>query len=112
MPFSAGHDAYFLQQGLTQMVAVTSAVGASTASAFGSQTRAVRVLALGNASSNAAVFVKFYSIGETSQASSTADCPVPVNRPVEFKINPGQLAGVISADAAASYRCYFSELTD
>jgi hypothetical protein len=109
--FAGGHDAYFIQQGLTQILTVTSATGTST-TAFGTQTRAVQVLVLGNVSSFAAVFCKVYNIGETSQATSLVDCPVPLNWVQVLKVNPGQRMGLISGDAAASYRAHITELSD
>src|SRR5262245_45421902 len=115
--WSAGHDAYFLAvqsdgTGLTQQVTVTSATGTSTA-AFGTQTRAVQLVVGGAVSSNSLVFVKAYSTGSpVSQATSTADAPVPVNWVQVLKVNPGQRLSLISADATASYRCFVTELTD
>jgi hypothetical protein len=103
--YSGSHDAYYIIDGLTQSLPVTSATGTST-TPFGTQTRAVQVVAAGNVSSNALLYVKFYSPGVTSQASSTVDAPVVLNWPQVFKINPGQRASVISGDATASYRAY------
>jgi len=117
MNFSASRDAFFIAvgsdgSGMTQMLTVTSATGTST-TVFGSQTRAVQVVVGGTVGSNGQVFVKFYNTGQpTSQASSTADAPVPVNWVQLFKTVPGQRMSAISGDATTSYRCYVTELTD
>ena len=107
--FSGGHDAFFIVDGSTQQLAVTSATGAST-TAFGTQTRAVQIL---NAStfSTTPLHVKFYNVGNTSQASSTADAPVPVNWVQVYKVQPGQRASLIMG-GAASCIAYITELTD
>lgn len=107
--FSGGHDAYFIIDGTTQQLAVTSATGTST-TAFGTQTRAVQVL---NAStfSTIPLHVKFYNVGTTSQATSTADCPVPCNWIQVYKVIPGQRASFIMG-GTASCIAYVTELTD
>ncbi len=111
--FSSPHDIYFPLPGLTQSTSVTSATGTST-TPFSGQTRAVQVLVGGAVSSTAIAFVKFYNVGQTSQASSTTDTPVPLNWVQYYKVNPGMRASVITGDAtaAAAYTVYFSEMTD
>ncbi len=104
------HDAFFVIGSTSQQLAVTSATGTST-TAFAGQTRAVRIVVLGTATSTAGVYTRFYNVGQLSQADSTVDVLTPLNWVDVFKVVPGQRASFIGGEAA-SYRVQLTELTD
>jgi hypothetical protein len=110
--FSTGHDIFYPGIGTTQSVAVSSA-GATSTTVFTTQTRAIRVVAMGTAvNSNSWVFMKLGTALEAPVASSLADVPIPINLPEIFKCYPSQKASFITTDATTSYRVYVSELSD
>ncbi len=108
--YSGGHDAYAVVGSTTQQLSVSSATGTST-TAFGTQTRAVRIVVLGTATSTAGVYTRFYNLGQLSQADSTVDVVTPLNWVDMFKVTPGQRASFIAGEAA-SYRVHLTEVTD
>ncbi len=107
--FSGNHDIFY--PGATQSVAVTSAAASTTV--FGTQTRAIQVLAGGTAAnSSSIIFMKLGTALEAPVASSLADVAIPINWVQLFKVYPGQRASFVANDATTSYRLYVTELTD
>jgi hypothetical protein len=99
--YSGGHDAFFID-GDSQTLTLVSAGGATVSTTvFGSQTRAVRLLALGAVSSTAAARVKVVSPADSVVTSVTGFTLVP-NFPEVIKVNPGQRVSAISNDAAVA----------
>ena len=108
---AAPHDIFYCPAGNTQSVAVTSTAASTTV--FGTQTRAIRIVAMGTAvNSNSFVFMKLGTALEAPVATSTADVPLPINWIEYQKCYPGQRLSLITADATTSYRCYVTEVTD
>ncbi len=108
--FGAGHDAYYIN-GDSQTLALVSAGGATTSTAvFGTQTRAVNVVALGVVSSTSGARIKIVSPAD-SVVSSTLSAIVPTNWVQTFKVIPGQRISALSNNEAVA-TLVVTELTD
>lgn len=102
----AAHDVF--RQGASADLAVASTGGASASTAaFGAQTYALRLAALGTASSTAGVR---YVVGDTPTAGSTSTL-LPANWYEIVKCTPGQKVAAIGNDGS-TYTLNVVQLTD
>jgi hypothetical protein len=108
------HDVWRTVSGADISPGSSGGAAASTA-VFGTETFAVRLLALGPVSSVAGAAGVRYKVIEGASAdvvSSTADTLLPLNWDEYIKVAPGQRISAIGNDAGASYKLSVTELTD
>ena len=112
MSIAGSHDNYFID-GDSQTLGVSSSGSTliTTAVAFGTQTRLIRMLALGLVTSTSGIRVKITTALDSS-VSSTLSALIPLNFPIYAKVNPGQVLTAVGNDAATTYSLVITPLTD